>query len=84
MIIRLRLEVQRATIATARLAHVRFTAGKEAFPNERLTKQQLDILLGPALRWQRLQEHHDLLEIHALQFVGPLDQERGTYVQMES
>ena len=36
-------------------------APKQALPNKRLAEQQFNILLRPASRRQRLQEHHRLL-----------------------
>lgn len=62
---------------------MRTTPLKQTLPNKRLTQKQLDIFLRPLLGWQRLQEHHNLLEIHTLQFVRPLDEEGGADVEVE-
>lgn len=63
---------------------MRLTSLEKALPDERLAKQQLHVLLCPVPGRQRLQEHHDLLEVHLLQLVGPFDQECGADVEMES
>ena len=56
---------------------------EQTLPNKRLTEQQLDILLRPVLRRQGLQEHHDFLEVHALQLFAPFDEEGGADVEVE-
>ena len=63
---------------------MRLTPRKQTLPYESLAQQQLDILLRPVPRGQRLQEHHDLLEIHMQQLRGPLDEKRGADVEVES
>ena len=62
---------------------MRLTPLEQTLPNERLTQKQLDVLLRPAPRRQSLQEHHDLLEVHALQLLGPFDEEGGADVEVE-
>jgi hypothetical protein len=62
---------------------VRTTPFEQALPYERFAQQQLNVLLGPLLSRQRLQEHHDFLEIHLAQLVRPLDEECCAYVKME-
>lgn len=62
---------------------MRLAPFKKTLPNKRLAQQQLDILLRPVPRRQRLQEHHDLLEVHALEFLGPLHKKRGADVEVE-
>ena len=62
---------------------MRLTTFEQALPDERFAQKELDVLLGPILSWQRLQEHHDLLEIHSLELVGPLDEESGADVEVE-
>ena len=62
---------------------MRLTPLEQTLPNKRLAQQQLDVLFRPVARRQRLQEHHDLLEVHALEFVGPFDEEGGADVEVE-
>ncbi len=62
---------------------MRLTPLKQTLPNKRLAEQELDILLRPVLRGEGLEEHHDLLEIHALQPLAPLDEEGGADVEAE-
>ena len=59
------------------------TVLEQALPDERLAQQELDVLLRPTLSWERLQEHHDFLEVHLAKLVGPLDEEGGADVQVE-
>lgn len=56
---------------------------EQALPYIRLAEEQLDVLLGPVARREGLQEHHDLLEVHLEELVGPLDQEGGADVEVE-
>lgn len=56
---------------------------EQTLPNKRLAEQQLDILLRPLFSGKGLQEHHDLLEIHALQLVAPFHEEGGADVEVE-
>jgi len=53
------------------LLHMRLTVLEQALPDKRLAQQELDVLLRPALSRKRLQEHHDFLEVHLAEFVGP-------------
>lgn len=72
--------------ARAPLLHIpqmRTTPPKKTLPNKRFTKQQLDILLSPLLRRQRLQKHHYFLEIHFPQLVAPFNEEGGADVEVE-
>ena len=46
---------------TARIPQMRARPPEQALPYVRLTEEQLDILLRPRFRGQRLQEHHDFL-----------------------
>lgn len=62
---------------------MRTTSFEQTLPDEGFAQKKLDIFLSPLFRWQRLQEHHDLLEIHLSQLVGPLHEECCTYVKME-
>lgn len=62
---------------------MRLTPLKQALPNKRLAQQKLHILLRPIPCRKRLQKHHDLLEIHLTELVGPFDQERGADVEVE-
>lgn len=55
----------------------------EALPDEGLAKEQLNVLFRPVLGGQALQEHHDFLEIHLDELVGPLDKQRGADVEMK-
>jgi hypothetical protein len=66
------------------LLHVRLAVLEQALPDERLAEQKFNVFLCPALSWQSLQEHHDLLEVHLAQLVRPLDQESCAYVEVES
>ena len=50
---------------------MRLTVLEQALPDECLAQQELDVLLRPTLSWKRLQEHHDFLEVHLAEFVGP-------------
>lgn len=65
------------------LLHVRLTIFEQALPDERLAQQELDVLLRPTLSRKRLQEHHDFLEVHLAEFVGPFHKESGAYVEVE-
>lgn len=51
------------------LPDMRLTASKQAFPNKGFTQQQLNVLFCPIFGRQRLQKHHDALEIHSDEFV---------------
>jgi hypothetical protein len=62
---------------------MRTAPSEQALPDERFTQQQLDVLLGPLPRRQRLQKHHYLLEIHLHDLLGPLDKECGADVEVE-
>jgi len=62
---------------------MRCTPPEKTLPNKRFTQQQLNILLRPVTSRQRLQEHHDFLEIHFDELVGPLDKEGGADVEVE-
>ena len=46
------------------LLHVCLAVLEQALPDERLAEQKFDVFFCPALSWQSLQEHHDLLEVH--------------------
>jgi len=80
---RMTLQIQRATIPPTRLPYMSLALGKQAFPDERLAEQQLDILLRPVLGREGLQVDHDALEIHPAQLVRPFHQEGGTDVKVE-
>lgn len=56
---------------------------EQLLPNERFTKQQLDILLGPISRRQGLQEHHDFLKVHFNKLIRPFDEKRRADVEVE-
>lgn len=56
---------------------------EEALPDESLTQEELDVFLGPFTRWQRLQKHQYLLEIHLHQLVRPFDQECGANIEVK-
>ncbi len=58
-------------------------AAKQALPYKGFAQQQFDILLSPVSSGKRLKKHHDLLEVHLDQLVGPLDQEGRADVQVE-
>ena len=73
-------QIQSTGVASTGLPYMRLAAFEETLPDERLAQQQLHILLGPVLGWQRLKEHHDFLEVHALELLGPFDEEGGAYV----
>jgi len=62
---------------------MRRRALEEALPYIGLAEQQLNVLLGPVARRQGLQEHHDLLEVHLEELVGPFDQERGADIEVK-
>lgn len=64
-------------------AEMRRRALKQALPDVGLAQQQLNVLFGPVARGQRLQKHHDLLEVHATQLARPFDQKGGADVQVE-
>lgn len=51
------------------LPDMRLTACKQAFPNKGFTQQQFNVLFCPIFGRQRLQKHHDALEIHSDEFV---------------
>lgn len=53
------------------LLHVRLTVLEQALPDESLAQQELDVLLRPTLSRKGLQEHHDFLEVHLAELVGP-------------
>lgn len=76
-------EIQRPAIATASLSHMGLTSLEQTLPDESLAQQKLDILLRPLFGGERLQEHHDFLEIHALELIRPLHQEGCTDVEVE-
>lgn len=52
--------------------YMRLTVFEQALPDECFTQQELNVFLRPTLSWQSLQEHHDLLEVHLAELVGPL------------
>lgn len=56
---------------------------EEALPDECLAQKQLDVLFCPSLRGEALKKHHDLLEVHIEELVGPLHKKGRTHVQME-
>lgn len=56
---------------------------EETLPDKSLAEKKLDVFLVPTAGWQSLQEHHNLLEIHLEQLVGPFDQEGSADVEME-
>jgi hypothetical protein len=56
---------------------------KQTLPNKGLTKQQLNILLSPLSRRQRLQKHHYFLKIHVYEFVGPFYEEGSADVEVK-
>ena len=58
-------------------------ASVQRLPDESLTKEKLNIFLGPIASGEGLQKHHNLLEVHLQQLIGPFDQERGTYIQVK-
>ena len=62
------------------LLHMCLTILEQALPDECLAQQEFNVLLRPTLSWKCLQEHHDLLEIHFAELVGPFDEEGGAYV----
>lgn len=62
---------------------VRLAVLEQTLPDKGLAQQELDVFLRPTLSRQSLQEHHDLLEIHLAELVGPLDQESSAYVEVE-
>ena len=64
-------------------AQVRRRSLEQALPDVGLAQQQLNVLLGPVARRQRLQEHHDLLEVHLYELVGPFHEEGGADVEVE-
>lgn len=76
-------KIQRPAVAATRLPYMRLTPFEQALPNKRFTQQQFDVLFRPILGGQSLQEHHDFLEVHALEFIGPFDEERGANVEVE-
>ncbi len=76
-------QIQHPRIAPTSLPNMRLTPLEKTLPDERLAEQEFDILLRPIPCRQRLQEHHDFLEIHSLEFLGPLDEEGGADVEVE-
>lgn len=56
---------------------------EKALPDEGFTQEQLDILFCPAFGGKALEEHHDLLEIHVEELIGPFHKKGRTHVQME-
>jgi hypothetical protein len=62
---------------------MRTAPSEQTLPNEGLAKQQLDILLRPVTCRQRLQKHHDFLEVHFDELVGPFDEKGGANVEVE-
>jgi hypothetical protein len=56
---------------------------EETLPDEGFAEEKLNILLIPASSRQSLQEHHNLLEVHLEQLVGPFDQESSADIKME-
>jgi hypothetical protein len=62
---------------------MRATPPKETLPDERFTKQQLNVLFSPIPRWQGLEEHHRFLKVHFDELVGPFDEEGGADVKMK-
>lgn len=77
------LQVEDTIFNASGLDHVAFATLEQALPDEGLAEQEFNVFLCPGFRWQRLQEHHDLLEIHAKQLVRPFDQEGCADIQME-
>ena len=65
------------------LLHMRLAVLEQALPDESLAQQEFNVLLRPALSWKGLQEHHDFLEVHLAEFVGPFHKESGAYVEVE-
>lgn len=62
---------------------MRLAVLEQTLPDESLAQQQLDVLLRPTLSRKGLQKHHDFLEIHLAELVGPFHQESGADVQVE-
>ena len=62
---------------------MRRRASKQTLPDVRLGKEHLDVLLAPVLGGQALQEHHDFLEIHLNELIGPFHEEGGADVEVE-
>jgi hypothetical protein len=56
---------------------------EETLPDEGFAEEKLNVFLIPAASRQSLQEHHDLLEVHLQQLIGPFDQESSTDIKME-
>ena len=56
---------------------------EETLPDEGFAEKKLDIFLVPAASRKSLQEHHNLLEVHLEQLIGPFDQESSADVEME-
>lgn len=56
---------------------------EEALPDKGFAEEQLNVLLGPVLCGEALEEHHDLLKVHADELVGPLDEESSADVEVE-
>lgn len=77
------LQIQHPAVPTTSLPDVRLTPFEQALPDKRLAQQEFDILLRPVFGRQRLQKHHDLLEIHALQLFGPFDEESSADVEVK-
>lgn len=50
---------------------MRLTVLEQALPDESLAQQELDVLLRPTLSRKGLQEHHNFLEVHLAELVGP-------------
>ena len=56
---------------------------EQALPDVGLAEQELNVLLGPLARRQGLEKHHDLLEVHLDELVGPFDEKGGADVEVE-
>lgn len=62
---------------------MRLGAAEKTLPYESFAQQKFDVFLSPVPRGEGLQEHHNFLEVHLQQLVGPLDQECCADVEVE-
>jgi hypothetical protein len=56
---------------------------EETLPDESFAEEKLNVFLIPATSGQGLQKHHNLLEVHFEQLIGPFDQESSANIEME-
>jgi hypothetical protein len=62
---------------------MRTAPSEETLPDKCFAQEQLNVLLCPVTSRQRLQKHHDFLEVHFNELVGPFDEKSGANVEVE-